>query len=47
MKDCDMACKRCEISTLIEDNDVDLFFVTETWFSAQADKGKTVEGAPS
>ena len=26
----DMACKRCEISTLIKDNGVDLFFVTET-----------------
>ena len=26
----DMACKRCEISTFIKDNVVDLFFVTET-----------------
>ena len=29
----DMACKRCEISTFIKDNGVDLFFVTETWLS--------------
>ena len=33
----DMACKRCEISTFIKDNGVDLFFVTETWPSAQGD----------
>ena len=33
----DMACKRCEISTFIKDNGVDLFFVTETWLSAQGD----------
>ena len=25
----DMACKRCEISTFMKDNGVDLFFVTE------------------
>ena len=25
----DMACKRCEISTFIKDNDVDLFLVTD------------------
>ena len=42
----DMACKR-EISTFIKDNGVDLFFVTETWLSAQGDKAKTVELAPS
>ena len=33
-----MACKRCEISTFIKDNGVDLFFVTETWLSAQGDE---------
>ena len=38
-----MACKRCEISTFIKDNGVDLFFVTETWLSAQGDEAKTVE----
>ena len=43
----DMACKRCEISTFIKDNGVDLFFVTETWLSAQGDEVKTVELAPS
>ena len=43
----DMACKRCEISTFIKDNGVDLFFVTETWISAQGDEAKTVELAPS
>ena len=43
----DMACKRCEISTFIKDNGVDLFFVTETWLSAQGDKAKSVELAPS
>ena len=42
-----MACKRCEISTFIKDNGVDLFFVTETWLSAQDDEAKTVELAPS
>ena len=42
-----MACKRCEISAFIKDNDVDLFFVTETWLSAQGDEAKTVELAPS
>ena len=42
-----MACKRCETSTLIKDNGVDLFFVTETWLSAQGDEAKTVELAPS
>ena len=43
----DMACKRCEISTFIKDNGVDLFFVTETWHIAQGDEAKTVELAPS
>ena len=42
-----MACKRCEISTFIKDNGVDLLFVTETWLSAQGDETKTVELAPS
>ena len=42
-----MACMRCEISTFIKDNGVDLFFVTETWLSAQGDEAKTVELAPS
>ena len=42
-----MACKHCEISMFIKDNGVDLFFVTETWLSAQGDYAKTVELAPS
>ena len=42
-----MACKRCEISTFIKDNGVDLFFVAETWHSAKGDEAKTVELAPS
>ena len=42
-----MACKRCEISTFIEDNGVDLFFVTEIWLSAQGHEAKTVELTPS
>ena len=42
-----MACKRCEISTFVKDNGVDLFFVTETWLSTQGDEAKTVELAPS
>ena len=42
-----MACKRCEISTFIKDNGIDLFFVTETWLSAQGDEAKTAELAPS
>ena len=42
-----MACKRCEISTFIKDNGADLFFVTETWLSAQGDEEKTAELAPS
>ena len=43
----DMASKRCEISTFIKDNDVDLFLVNETWLRAQGDEAKTVELAPS
>ena len=43
----DMACKRCEISTSIKDNGVDLIIVTDTWLSAQGDEAKTVELAPS
>ena len=35
-----MACRRCEISTFIKDNGVDIFFVTETWLSAQGDEAK-------
>ena len=42
----DMACKR-EISMFIKDNGVDLFFVTETWLSAQGDEATTVELAPN
>ena len=34
----DMACMRCEISTFIKDDGVDLFFVTETLLSAQGDE---------
>ena len=41
-----MAHRRCEISTFIKDNGVELF-VTETWLSAQCDEAKTVELAPS
>ena len=37
----DMACKRCEISTSMKDNGVDIFFVTETWLSAQGVEVKT------
>ena len=42
-----MACKRCEISTFIKDNGVDLFFLTETWLRAQSGEAKTVAIAPS
>ena len=42
-----MDCKRCEISTFIKDNGVDLSFMSETWLSAQGDKAKTVQLAPS
>ena len=47
LKGNDAACKRCEISTFIKDNGVELFFVTETWLSTQSDEAKTVELAPS
>ena len=43
----DMACKRCEISTTMKDNDVDLIFVTETRLNAQGDEAKTVKLVPS
>ena len=43
----DMACKRCEISTFIKDNAIDIFFVTETGLSAQGDEARTAELAPS
>ena len=43
----DMACKRFGISTFIEDNGVDLFYVNETWHSAQGDEEKIVELATS
>ena len=42
-----MAYRRYEISTFIKDNGVDLYFVTETWLSAQGDETTTVELAPS
>ena len=47
MKGNDIACKRCETSTFIKDNGVDLFFVTETRLSVQGDEAKTFELAPS
>ena len=47
VKSNDMACKRCEISASINDNGVDIFFVTETWICAQGGDAKTVELAPS
>ena len=43
----DVACKRCEITTFIKANGVDLFFLTEAWLSAQGDEAKTVDLAPS
>ena len=43
----DMARKRCEISTFINDNGVDLFLETKTWLSGLGDEAKTVELAPS
>ena len=46
VKDNDMACKRCDISTSIKDNGIDLIFVTETWF-VHGDETKTVELTPS
>ena len=39
----DMACKRCEISTFINDDGGDLYFMRETWLSAQGDEASTVE----
>ena len=42
-----IACKRCEISTFIKDNGVDLSFVAETSLSAQCDEAKTVGQTPS
>ena len=47
VKSNEMACMRCEISTFIKDNVVDLFFVMEIWLSAQGDEAKTVKFAPS
>ena len=47
VKSNDIACEGCEISTFIKDNGVDLFFVAETWPSAQDDEAKFVELAPS
>ena len=38
-----MACKLCDTTTFIKDNGIDLFFLTETWLSAQGDKVQTVE----
>ena len=37
-KGTDMACRRCEISTFIKYNGVDLIIFTETWLSAQGDE---------
>ena len=42
-----MARKCCKISIFIKDNGLDLFFMTETWLTAQGDVAKTVELAPS
>ena len=42
-----MASKRCEKSTFIKDNGVDLFFVTKTLLSAQGDEAKTFDLASS
>ena len=42
-----MASKRFEIATFVEDNAVDVMFVTETWFSAHGDEAKIAELAPS
>ena len=43
----DMASRRCEISTFIKDNGVDLYLMTETCLCAQGDESKSVELAPS
>ena len=37
-----MACRRCEISTYIKDNGVDLFFLLKHKIGAQGDEAKTV-----
>ena len=42
-----MACKRCEISTFMIDNGVDLFSVTEPGLGAHGVEAKTVALAPS
>ena len=42
-----MACKRCRISSCINDNGVDLFHVTETGLSVQGNEAKTVDLSPS
>ena len=47
VKSNDMASKRFEIATFVEDNAVDVMFVTETWFSAHGDEAKIAELAPS
>ena len=47
MKGNDVARNRCEISTSIKSNGVDLYFVTETWLSVQGDEAKAAELAPS
>ena len=41
-----MACQRCKISMYVNDNGIDLFFVTETWLCAHGDKAITVELVP-
>ena len=43
----DMACKRCQISTFIKGNGVDLVSVNETRLSAQGNEAKSVEFVPS
>ena len=47
VKDNDIACRRCEISTFIKDDGVDLFFLTETWPSAQGEEAKSFKLEPS
>ena len=46
VKGSDMASKCHKISTFRKDDDVDLFFDTETRLSAQGDNAKTVETFP-
>ena len=43
LKENDIACRRCEISTYIRDNGVDHIFATDTWISAQSDEPNTPE----